>query len=174
MNANRNLKYIGLIIMCLCSIGMHAGYKKNNTLRQAERFINTQINCETYRKVGGDKFLLEEIFLEYFEKDAYQKYLNDVFGYMYPQLFYVTNADQIKMQKIKCKETKKLKGGLNKYQFEIKYTIIPIREKGKKISNISMQDVLEITVNNENKLTEVIVLNTSDIIKKLFLDIKVQ
>lgn len=174
MNSNRNLKYIGLMVMCLCSIGMFVGYKKNNTLRQAERFINTQVNCETYRKVGGDQFLLEEIFLEYFEKDAYEKYLNDVFGYMYPQLFYVTNADQIKMQKIKCKETKKLRGGLNKYQFEIKYTIIPVQEEGKKISNISMQDVLEITVNNENKLTEVIVLNTSDIIKKLFLDIKVQ
>lgn len=174
MNANRNLRYICLMIMCLCSVGILLGCQKNNTLRQAERFINTQINCETYKKASGDEALLKETFLEYFEEDAYQKYLDDVFGYMYPQLFYVTDADEIKIQKIKCKETKKLSDGSNKYQFEVKYMIIPVQEKGKKISNISMKDLLEITVNNENKLTEVVILNTSDTIKKLFLDVKIQ
>jgi len=160
--------------MCLCCITLFVGCQKNDSLKQAERFINTQINCGTFKEANGDEALLKETFLDFFEEEAYQKFLDDVFGYMYPQLFYITNANEIKIKKIKCKETIKQADGTNKYQFEVNYTIIPIHKEGEKVTNISMKDMLEITVNKENKLTKVIILNTSDTIKKLFLDVKVQ
>lgn len=174
MNINRNLNYISLIMLCLSCIGIFTGCQKNNTLKQAKRFIHTQINCETYKETKGDEALVKETFLEFFNEEAYQKYLDDVFGYMYPQLFYMTNADEVQIQKIKCNETTKQVDGSNKYQFEVKYTIIPEKKEEEEVSNISMKDILEITVNKENKLTEVIILNTSDTIKRLFLDVKVQ
>lgn len=174
MNVNRNLNILGLMIMCLSCMIMFIGCQKSNELKQAERFIKTQINCETFKEASGDEGLLKETFLEFFEEEAYEKYLEDVFGYMYPQLFYITNADEVKIEKIICKEEVKQPDGSNKYQFEVKYTIIPVSKKGKKVTLITMEDRLKITVNKENKLTEVIILNTSDVIKKLFLDVKVQ
>ena len=173
MNANRNLKYIGSIIICLSCIGIFVSCQKHNTLKQAERFIHTQINCETFKKADGDEALIKEIFLEFFEEEAYQEYLDDLFGYMYPQLFYITNAEEVKIQEIKCKKATRQSDDSNTYQFEVKYTIISKKQKGEEVNHISMKDILEIAVNKENKLTKVIILNTSDTIKKLFLDVKV-
>lgn len=174
MNTNRNLNYISLIMVYLSCIGIFTGCEKNSALNQTRRFIHTQINCEIYKETSGNEALLKETFLEFFNEETYQKYLDDVFGYMYPQLFYITNANEIQIQKIKCNEITKQVDGSNKYQFEVKYIIIPEEQEKEDAINISMKDVLDITVDKENKLTEVIILNTSDTIKKLFLDVKVQ
>ena len=93
---------------------------------------------------------------------------------MYPQLYYQTNADQVKIKSVVCKSVTKQGNELKTYTFDVNYQIIPVEKEGEKVEKIAMSDQTQITIDKNNKITEVVLLNTSDIIAKLFLDIKVQ
>lgn len=162
---------IGMVSILL----LISGCEKDSKKEVAEQFIRTQVSCATYIGADGDKEVLKNIFLDFFTEESYQKYLDDVVGYLYPQLFYMLSADQTNIKKIKCIEMKKNKDGTVTYDFEVNYILMNLDEEKKKtISKTKLKDYLKITLDNEAKITQVVILNTSDIIKKLFLDIKVQ
>lgn len=166
----------GILVMTLLSMVMFmSGCQKDENQKVAEQFIKTQINCNTYVKSEGDKEVLKTVFLEFFTEESYQQYLDDVVGYFYPQLFHQLNADESNIKKIKCKEKTKDSGGTTMYEYEVTYTLTGVNEKTKKKDDTTkFVDYLQITVDEQNKITQVAILNTSDIIKKLFLDVKVQ
>lgn len=151
-----------------------SGCKQDASIEVLQRFIMKQVECETYKAVKGDEQALKQSFSEFFTEEGYQKYLDDVVGYMYPQLYYQTNADEVKIKSIICKSVIKEANECKIYTFEVNYQIIPLEEKSKKANKIPMSDQTQITIDRNNKITNVILINTSDIIAKLFLDIKVQ
>ena len=166
---------IFFLIMMLSNLVFLAGCQKDENQEIGEAFIRTQINCGTYITSAGDEEVLKKVFLEFFTEETYQQYLEDAVGYFYPQLFYMLNADESNIHKIKCTKEKENADGTTTYEFTVKYTLVDLDEDQKKaINTVKLEDYLQISVNGEHKITKVIILNTSDIIKKLFLDIKVQ
>lgn len=151
-----------------------SGCKQDASIKVLQQFIMKQVQCETYKAVKGDEQALKNSFSEFFTEESYQKYLDDVVGYMYPQLYYQTNAEEVKIKSIICKSVTKNENELKTYTFEVNYQIIPAGEDGKKVKRIIMSDHTQITIDRNNKIISVVLLNTSDIIAKLFLDIKVQ
>ncbi len=151
-----------------------SGCQQDASIKVLQQFIIRQVQCETYKEAQGDEAILKKSFSEFFTEESYQKYLDDVVGYMYPQLYYQTNADQVKIKSVVCKSVTKQGNELKTYTFEVNYQIIPVEKEGEKVEKIAMSDQTQITIDKNNKITEVVLLNTSDIIAKLFLDIKVQ
>ena len=151
-----------------------SGCQKDASIEVLQEFIITQVQCETYKEAAGDTEVLKKSFERFFTEETYQRYLDDVVGYMYPQLYYITNADQVKIKSVICKSVTSQENGLKTYTFEVNYQIITVEKEDKKADKIAMSDDTQITIDKNNKIQEVILLNTSDIIGKLFLDIKVQ
>ncbi len=147
---------------------------QDERMKKLQKFITVQLDCETYKKANGDKQKLKETFSEFFTEESYQKYLDDVVGYFYPQFYYMTSADQVDIKSIICKKVKEEENKLRTYTFEVAYKVIPLKVKGEAHEPISIKDQIQITIDENNQIVEVIFLNTSDIIAKLFLDIKVQ
>ncbi len=165
------LIFIGVLISGMSMTACQKSKQQNI----AEQFIKTQINCSTYITSEGDEEVLKEIFLEFFTEEAYQQYLDEAVGYFYPQLFYLLNADKSRIHKVKCNKKVKTSDGMNRYEFEVSYSLMNLDENQKKAKDtIKLKDYLQITIDENNKINNVVILNTSDIIKKLFLDIKVQ
>lgn len=150
------------------------GCKQDASTTLLEQFIAKQVACETYQLAQGDEEVLKNSFSEFFTQESYQKYLDDVVGYMYPQLYYQTNAKEVNLKHIKHKDVTKNQDQSSTYTFEVEYQIISAKQDGKKVEKIGMKDQTQITIDKNNKIISVILLNTSDIIAKLFLDIKVQ
>ncbi len=165
-----------VLIIGLCTINMvvFLGCKKDVTVEILQQFIIKQVDCKTYLDAQGDERVIKETFSPYFTEETYQKYLNDVTGYMYPQLYYITNAAEVNLKNIVCNKVMKLENELRTYKFTINYQIIPHHRDGQTTKNIDMRDTTLITVDSADKIQEVIILNTSDIIGDIFLDIKVQ
>ena len=164
-----------LFIVSLWGLMILTSCQKDNNEVIAEKFIRTQINCGTYITAAGDEEVLKQVFLEFFTEETYQKYLEDTIGYFYPQLFYVFNADESKINKIKCNKQVKNANGTHTYEYEVSYTLTELDQELKKtVNTVTLKDYLQITMDEQGKITQVIVFNTSDIIKKLFLDVKVQ
>lgn len=168
------LRRILIIGLCALSMTIFVGCKKDPTIEILQQFIIKQVDCKTYLDAKGNENLLKESFSTYFTEDTYQKYLDDVTGYMYPQLYYITNAKEVKIKSIVCNKVTPLQNDLKTYSFTINYQIIPQDIDGEKAKNIAMSDDTLITINAANKIQEVVILNTSDIIGDMFLDIKVQ
>lgn len=151
-----------------------SGCKQDASIKVLQEFIIKQVACETYKEAKGNEETLKQSFITFFTEESYQKYLDDVVGYMYPHLYYQTNADEVKIKSIVCKRVTKGANEFKTYTFDVSYQIIPLAEEGKKAKKIAMRDQMQITIDKKNKITNVVLLNTSDIIAKLFLDIKVQ
>lgn len=161
--------------MCIICVSiLLGGCRQDSKAIQLEKFIAKQVACETYQLAQGNEDVLKESFSEFFTQESYQKYLDDVVGYMYPQLYYQTNAKEVKLKHIKLKKVSKNQKDLSTYTFEVVYQIISEEQGGKKVKRIEMKDQSQITIDKDNKIVSVVLLNTSDIIAKLFLDIKVQ
>lgn len=158
----------------ICVSMLLGGCRQDNTAIRLEQFIAKQVACETYQLAQGNEDVLKESFSEFFTEESYQKYLEDVVGYMYPQLYYQTNAKEVKLKHIKLKKVSKNQKQSSTYTFEVEYQIMSAKQDGKKVEKIEMNDQTQITIDKNNKIISVILLNTSDIIAKLFLDIKVQ
>ena len=162
------LSYIMSLVLLLTAC------QKDASIEVLQDFIVKQVQCETYKEAGGDSEALQKVFSPYFTEESYQKYLDDVVGYMYPQLYYMTNADKVIVKSIICKSVVPQENGLKAYTFEVNYQIAPVEKNDRKVEKIVMSDDTIIIIDANNKIQEVILLNTSDIIGKLFLDIKVQ
>ena len=132
-------------------------------------FIKVMINDETYKMADGKIDKLKEIMNPYFTEEDYKKFLDDVVGYMYPHLFYITNTDSVVIKKIKCTKVSKSKENNRILLFDVKYLLY-----NKKNKKTLMHDVISIEFDKNDKIKEVIPYNTSDMIKKLFLNVKVQ
>lgn len=151
------------------SLSFTLGCEKDSKLKNAEAFIKMQVDCETYKDIDDAKEdELKQKFLVYLTEEGYAQYEEEVFMYMYPQIFYMTSAEETKIKKIKCKQASKEEETYN-YIFEVKYDIIT---KGKK--KIHMTDEIELTMNSKGQIIRAIILNSSDLIHKLFLDVKIQ
>lgn len=160
-----------MIIVCLT---LSTGCKKDNKTKVIQQFIRTQINDETCLLSYEAPTEAKNRFLEYFTEEGYEDYLDEAFGYLYPQLFYAYNIETFDVQHINSKKLREIENQVI-YECEVKYNVHLKKEKEKsKAESIEMIDYLQVTIDQHNKITNVIVLNTSDIIKKLILDVKVQ
>ena len=168
------LRRVLMIGLCMLSMFIFVGCKKDPTIEILQQFIIKQVDCKTYLDAKGDEKVLKETFSTYFTEETYQKYLDDVTGYMYPQLYYITNAAEVKIKSIVCNKVTPQMNDFKTYSFTVNYQIVPQKIDGKKPKNIAMSDDTLITINAANKIQEVVILNTSDIIGDMFLDIKVQ
>lgn len=162
------LSYIISLVLIL------TGCQKDTSIEVLQKFIVKQVQCETYKNAAGDSETLKEVFAPFFTEESYQKYLDQVVGYMYPQLYYVTNADKVIVKSIICKSVVPQENGLKAYTFEVNYQIVPVKKDDKEVEKIVMRDDTKIIIDENNTIQDVVLLNTSDIIGKLFLDIKVQ
>lgn len=157
----------GLIIIGIFSLTV--GCQKDNKLKNAEAFIRMQLECETYKNIADAKEdALKQKFLVYLTEEGYAQYEKEAFLYMYPQIFHLTSAEKTNIKKIKCKQISK-EGEERKCVFEVKYDIITTKRK-----KVHMKDEIELTINSKGQITRVIILNSSDLIHKLFLDVKIQ
>lgn len=163
----RVLALIAIIILIGALIGSHFNAAKEKKIGTA--FIKLMINDETYKQADGDTNKLKEIMTDYFTEESYKKFLDDVVGYMYPHLFYITNADRVTVKKVKCTKVSKNESGSKVLLFDVKYLIYTSEQQ-----KTLMHDVISIEIDKTGKVKEVIPYNTSDMIKKLFLDVKVQ
>ena len=170
----KNLIKVLTVALCIISMIVVSGCTKDPTIKVLQQFIIKQVDCKTYLDAKGDEKALKEAFSEYFTEETYQKYLDDVTGYMYPQLYYITNAEEVKISSIACNKVTPLPNDYKTYNFTVNYQIIPRKIDGQETKNIAMSDDLLITVNLANEIQEVVILNTSDLIGDMFLDIKVQ
>lgn len=160
----KKLLLLVLILGCQCLV---ACSNDNNQIKQAKAFIETQLSVDLYNHKDTDE-RLEEALKSYFTEEAYNTYLENHFIYMYGELYAQNNVQQVKLKKIKCKETIKLDDTTRTYTFEVKYTI----NKGSKTEELV--DYISITMNGDNQFTEALIKNTSDVVKKLYFNIKIQ
>jgi len=153
--------FMGLLITLFL-----AGCTKDRQGKIAEEFITKMINCSTYNTTEKNEERLPIIFESYFSEEDYKQFVTSQMCYIYPELFRITQAKNIKginirqVHKIKQKDSIKLK-------YKIEYTLESENKKTK------MKDEITLEISKKGKITEVLILNTSDVIHKLFLDIKV-
>ena len=100
-----------------------SGCQKDARIEVLQEFILKQVQCETYKEAAGDTEVLKKSFERFFTEETYQRYLDDVVGYMYTQLYYVTNANQVKIKSVICKSVTSQEDGLKTYTFEVNYHI---------------------------------------------------
>ena len=163
-SVQKELKLLLLIVLsifCLTACG-----EKATHIKKAESFIKLQVDCGTYQEV--DEPEIKEKFLNYMSEEAYEAYKKEQFLYMYPDLFEQLGAKEVEIKKIKCTQSTKDEKENYTCEFEVSYKI--------KTNNksIDMVDHLRIKLTQEGQVVEDIILNTSDLIKKLILDIKIQ
>lgn len=166
----KSRKYYKILIcsmLCVILISLLVGCGKSKEKEVAKAFIMKMTSCETYKNASTDKNLMYTAFNEYFEEEGYEKFLNDKIPYIYPQLFYMTDATSTQL--IRLENTASYEaGGKSVLEYTIKYGL-----KTKKDTTM-MRDQIRLEVSKENKIGEVLILNHSDIMHKLFIDIKVQ
>lgn len=155
---DKNMKVFMLIMMISLFV---TGCGRSEYMKKAEIFIKDQVNCETYKLT--DEETVKQIFEKSLTPEAYQAYKDNYFLYMYPDFFNSVKAQSVTIKRINC--TKKID---NTYIFSVKYTVNTANKK------LDMTDNISINMNENQQIIEVMILNTSDLIKKLYLDVKIQ
>lgn len=159
----KNLKkYLIFLYLFLGLTGCVSSVQKHNV----EEFILLLIDCETYETATTDSEFLEKYFKPYFTEEGYEKFLADKIHYIYPQLFYVEETQKTSV--IRIENTKVTKGEGNQIlEIEIKYAL----ESGEEVE--LLEDHFQVTMNEAGKIEEFLVLNTSDSMHKLVIDVKI-
>ena len=153
--------YLGLI---LGSLVILEGCQKDAQQEMIETFVRTQVNCNTYEEAGYKPEALKNIFLEFFTEESYETYLKNLFGYLYPEFFKAFDVKKCDIHQIKILEKRETDQKAMVYIVKVEYMA----------DKMKMNDYFQMKVGKENKINEITILNTSDIIKKMILDIKVQ
>lgn len=135
------------------------GCGKDPTLDNAKQFIEVIISCDTYKDTDAEG--LEQTLSGYFTSEGYEAYKENQFLYDYPMMYSLQGAESSKVNNIKC--TKKENDQLT---FEVKYTVYAEKK------SMQQTDQIMITITPEGKYSQVILLNTSDVVN--FLDVKIQ
>lgn len=149
-----------ITIMMISSLGI-VGCNKSETLTKMDTFIRVLINNETYLNVKEEE--VKELFLNDMTEEAYESYKLNGFLYAYPTIYAELNVDEVEISSIKC--TKKEN---ENYEFKVKYKLKTTKKK------VEMTDYISITRGEDDKYTQVILMNTSDIIQKFYFDKQVK
>lgn len=166
-NMNKKKRSIGIIIILLGSVIFLSQLIGDKSKYIGEEFIRALVNENTYKnhKEGVDG--ASEYFETYFSKEGYEAFILNKIPYLYPALLNKVEGMEYQKLNIKCM-SKREEGGLKLLEYEVKYTIIT------KDGKIKLKDYIEIGLDERGIMKSVVVLNTSDIMQELILDVKVQ
>ena len=154
-------KFMLMFVAMMFSSVVFVGCNKSETITKMDTFIRTLVNNETYMNV--DEESVKELFLNDMTEEAYDSYKLNGFLYAYPTIYEELNVSKVEISSIKC--TKKEN---ETYEFKVKYKL-----KTSKIK-VDMIDYISITRGEDGKYTQVILMNTSDIIQKFYFDKQVK
>ncbi len=152
---------IGLLIILLL-----AGCTQNKEKQLAQECVTKMIAYDTYNKSEKNKDNLPIILEQYFTEEGYHQFVTEKIGYIYPEFLRLSKAEDTEKIKIKKIKTSKQKDSI-RLICDVEYTIIYPHKK------IKMKDTIVLRIDRNNKITEVLILNTSDIIGKMFLDMRI-
>lgn len=155
-------KYLIFLCLFLALTGCGGNIQKQN----AEQFILLLTDCKTYETATTDSEFLEKYFKPYFTEDGYEKFLADKIHYIYPQLFYLEETEKTRVVRIQTTNVTKQKEN-QILQIEIKYAL----ESGEEVE--FLEDHFQVTMNKAGEIEEFLVLNTSDSMHKLVIDVKI-
>ncbi|MDF2878909.1 MAG: hypothetical protein K0S30_2005 [Clostridia bacterium] len=150
------------VVVTLLLIGC-CGDSKDKT---AQLLITKMVACSTYSELEKNKEGLPVLLEQYFSPEGYESFVSSRVGFIYPQFFQRIKGE--KTEKIKIKRVKKLKER-DSVKFNYKVNYVVVFHGGK----LKMTDQITVKMDKSNKITEVLILNTSDIIHKMYLDIKI-
>ena len=131
--------------------------------RVSEEFITKMIDYSTYNTQEKNEENLPIVLEQYFSPEGYKIFVDKQMGFIYPALFSIS---EVKLtEEIKISQVNKIKAADGtQLKYEIQYILVC------KSGKIKMKDEIAIKIDKKNKITEVIILNTSDVIHKLFFD----
>ena len=132
----------------------------------AEEIIAIMISVplESAREYNEDH--LPVVLETYFSKDGYTQLVSDKTGYIYSEYLRLTGARDT--EGIKIKKVKKNKvGPMTQLTCFVEYRVIYDEKK------VKMEDTIVLSFNKENEVTRFLILNSSDIIGKMFLNLRV-
>ncbi len=145
-------------------IALLAGCGKGQ--KQVEEFLVTLVTRSIYKEAETNKDKLPIELESYFTEEGYKDFVKLQMGYVYPEFFRLSKADATK--NVQIKEVKKVKlGNETRLKYKVEYTVV----YGKK--QVKMKDQVTIKINKDYKITEFVILNTSDVMEKMFLGVKV-
>lgn len=167
----KKMKKIQKKIRCMINILIAASLllackAPDNKLERGEAFIQSEFYSAYDQE--KDEATIKAQRLSYLTEEAYEDYLSNYFGSMYPVLLKGYEPEEVNLHKIKCKEIVRNDDGTEAYIFEVKYSLSPPKRK-----KIEMVDYFRLTIDEKMQITEAIIMNTSDIVKKLILGVKV-
>ncbi|MDF2594406.1 MAG: hypothetical protein K0R69_747 [Clostridia bacterium] len=154
------------ILMGILSILFLAGCSGHSQNKTAQVLIAKMTNCSTYSDLEKNKEGLPILVEQYFSPEGYERFVSSRVGFIYPQFFQRIKGE--KTEKIRIKKVKQFKERDSvKFNYKVNYVVISNGEK------VKMTDYITVEVDKSNLINEVLILNTSDIIHKMYLDIKI-
>lgn len=154
-----------IIIMTIMMLFL-TGCSSDKAEAKTKQFITKITDCSTYGTEDKNKDNLPDVFEQYFSEEGYETLINSQMGFIYREFFRIADAKKIKQMNIKKMDKIKEKKG-TRYKYSAQYTVVCKNKK------IKMKDELMITLDKDNKISEIIILNTSDVIQKTFLNVKI-
>ncbi|WP_069999635.1 lipoprotein [Cellulosilyticum sp. I15G10I2] len=149
---------IALLVMLVLS-----GCSQNKEKELAKEIITKMITYSTYTQTDKNEDNLPIILEAYFSDEGYKQFVAGKTGYIYPEYLRLTKASDTEKIKFKKIEMSKQKKGF-RLTCHVEYSIVYNNKK------IKMQDTLTLSFDEKKQVTEVLILNTSDIIHKMFLE----
>ena len=146
-----------MIVIMMVSSMISVGCNKSETITKMDTFIRMLVDNETY--INVEEEAVKELFLNDMTEEAYESYKLNGFLYAYPTIYGELNVSKVEINSIKC--TKKENAT---YEFRVKYRLKTSKRK------MDMTDYISITRGEDGKYTQVILMNTSDIIQKFYID----
>lgn len=153
------------VLMILISMSLFIGCSRDKS-RLGEAFINQLLNCSTYtdEELGEDQ--LPKIFKNYFSKEGYEGLKESQMGLIYAEFFETFEAKET--QDLSVKEIIKIEQkNSTKIKYGVRYIVLGANKTTK------MKDEVLMIIDEQDKIAQMYILNTSDVIKKLFLDTKI-
>lgn len=144
------------VVMMVTSM-VFVGCNKSETITKMDAFIRMLVNNETYINVDEER--IKELLLNDMSEEAYESYKLNGFLYAYPTIYGELGVSKVEISSVKC--TKKENAT---YEFKVKYKLKTSKRK------VDMTDYISITRGEDGKYTQVILMNTSDIIQKFYFD----
>ncbi|MDF2612364.1 MAG: hypothetical protein K0S71_150 [Clostridia bacterium] len=154
------------LLIGVMGILLLAGCTKDTQEEKIEELITKMISCNTYQNAEKNKDQIPSEFEQYFSEDGYKQFITSQMSYIYPEFHRMSKAKDTTAIKIKQVSKIKLKDR-TKFKYNLEYIVLVKNEK------VKMKDQITIQVSRKNQVIEILILNTSDVMHKLFLDVRV-
>lgn len=152
-------------IAMLLMIFVISGCGKSQSQSIAEEMLVKLITHTTYTQEELNQDNIPQTIASCFSEDGYVQFISSQTAYIYSAFFKefkVEDTRDIKLKKIKVKQHDK-----SQLTYQIQYQV----RYGQKW--IKMKDMITLKIDRENQVTDFLILNNSDIIRKMFLDVRI-